>query len=280
MSSRETQGSNHRRVGLASLALIALFALLIVVAVPVVYAQIVAGRITALNGVATISRGGRNSAATFSAPVNVGDRLITSPTGRLTVTLTDNSQLELTESSDLLISEDLLNANGTRARTTVTLLQGLARSLVRVAAGTSPNYEVHTPNAVASARGTTYDTYYTNNTSRPAYKTCKEFTDVLDYDGTVAVRSLSNPSSPTVVLHSGQKTTVPCALAVLPAAALGALQTTGLGTATVAAASLGAVAVVSGGVVGGYAAAGGFSSGGSSPPPTSAPAKVAITPTL
>lgn len=271
---------------IAGRILVASSIMLLVFAEPSVHAQIVAGTITALNGAATITRNAKTFAATYSAPVNVGDQLDTSPTGRLTVTLTDNSQLEMTESSTLLISENLLNPNGTRARTSVTLMTGLVRSLVRVAAGTAPNYEVHTPNAVASARGTTYDTYYTNNTSRPGFQNCKEFTDVLDYDGTVAVSSLTNPSSPTVALHSGQKTTVPCGLALLPASALAAIGTGtaaagGLSTAAIAAASLGSVAIITGGVVGGYAGAGGFSSGSNSSSPSPAPeSKKAITPSM
>jgi FecR protein len=223
-------------------------------------AQIVAGSITAINGSATVTRGTRTSAAAYGMAVDVGDRLETNPSGRLTVTLTDSSQFELTESSTLLVSEDLVNPNGTRARTTLTLLSGLIRSLVRFTGG-SPNYEVHTPNAVASARGTTYDTYYTNNTTRSGFKGCREFSDVLVYDGTVTVRSLANPTSPEVQLQSGQKTTVPCGLAPLTASSMAA---TGAGLGTAVAASLG-VAVITGGVLGGYAGAGGF--GGPSPPP-------------
>ena len=256
--------------------LIALSVLLLGFAPPSVQAQIVAGTITALNGPSTITRSARKFDATYSAPVDVADQLDTSPTGRLTVTLTDNSQLEMTESSTLLISENLLNPNGARARTSIALLGGLVRSLVRVTAGTPPNYEVHTPNAVASARGTTYDTYYTTNTSRPGFPSCKEFTDVLDYNGVVVVSSLANPSSPTVELHSGQKTTVPCGLALLPASSLAAIGTGtaagGLSTAAIAAASMGSFAIITGGVVGGLAAAGGFSSS-NTPAPAAAPLK-------
>jgi hypothetical protein len=241
-------------------------------------AQTVAGSITALNGSANITRGPRVFPAVYSAPVNVGDRLDTTANGRLTITLTDNSQLEMTESSTLLISENLLNPNGTRSRTIVTLMDGLVRSLVRVSAGNAPNYEVHTPNAVASARGTTYDTYYTNRASRPGFKNCKEFSDVLDFDGVVAVSSLANPTSPSVELHSGQKTTVPCGLAALPATSLSAIggsaTTGGLGVGAVAGASVGGAAVVSGAVVGSIAASGGFSS-----PATTSSQKSAITPT-
>jgi ferric-dicitrate binding protein FerR (iron transport regulator) len=233
-------------------------------------AQMLAGHITAINGNATISRTGRSFAATYGAPINVGDEFATGASGRLTVTLTDNSQLELTESSTLLISENLLNPNGTRAKTSITLLGGLVRSLVRVSAAAPPNYEVHTPNAVASARGTTYDTYYARGVNRPGYTGCKEFSDISVFDGTVVVSSLANPSSPAVDVHTGQKTTVPCGLAVLPASALSAAAK-GAGTATIAGAIAGGLGVIGGGVVGGIAGTGGFGGG---PTPTPAPGPI------
>jgi FecR protein len=233
------------------------------VAEPPSYAQPSAGTISAINGNATLTRGGRIIPATYGAPIDVGDQITTTANGRLTVTFGDGSQLELTESGTLLVSQNLQNPSGTRARTIVTLLGGLVRSLVRVTAGTPPNYEVHTPNAVAAARGTTYDTYFTNNTSRPAYKSCKEFTDVAVYDGIVDVSSLTNPSSPTVEVHSGQKTTVPCGLAVLPATALAATAG-GLGAGTITGLTVGTLGAIAGGVVGGIAATGGFG-GGASP---------------
>ncbi|HJU28691.1 MAG TPA: FecR family protein, partial [Candidatus Binataceae bacterium] len=169
------------------------------------WAQTVAGSITAINGTVTITRAGRSFPAAYGGAIDVGDRVATASDGRATITLTDGSQLELTESSALVINENLLSASGARTRTSVTLLGGLVRSLVRFTAGTPPNFEVHTPNAVASARGTTYDTDYQNNANRKGYTRCKEFTDVTVYDGTVAVTNPTNPSSPPVDFHSGQK---------------------------------------------------------------------------
>jgi ferric-dicitrate binding protein FerR (iron transport regulator) len=65
--------------------------------------------------------------------------------------------LELNDSSTLVLTENILRPDGSRASTKVTLLSGLVRALVRVSAGDAPNFEVHTPNAVASARGTMFD---------------------------------------------------------------------------------------------------------------------------
>ena len=128
---------------------------------------------------------------------------------------------------------------------------------------------------VASARGTIYDTYYTNNETRPGFNGCREFTDVYDYDGIVRVIGLANPASPPVELHSAQKTTVPCGLEILPPAGIngstggngggGATTTGGLGAAAIASIAAGAAAVIGGGAAGGYAAAGGFDPAEASP---------------
>jgi len=236
------------------------------------YAQAPTASITAVSGSATINRAGRSFPATYGAAVQVGDRINTGTDGRVTLTLSDGSQMELTESSSLGLSENNLNPNGTRASTKVTLLGGLVRSLVRFTAGTPPNFEVHTPNAVASARGTTYDTNYQNSVNRSDFPTCREFTDVSVYDGTVEVVNPTNTLAPPVQVPAGQKTTVPCGLAALPATSAKALGTGGVGGGTAVAA---AAAVTAGGAIGGVAAAGAFGGGGGG---SSAPPRTNITP--
>jgi len=180
-------------------------------------AQASAGSVTAINGNVSIQRAGRSFPAVYGTAVQVGDRVTTATNGRLTITLSDNTQLELTESSTLVLTENVLNPNGTRASTKVTLTGGLVRSLVRFTAGTPPNFEVHTPNAVASARGTTYDTDYQSGAMRQGFKNCAEFSDISVYDGAVRVSNPTNPSAPPVDLKTGEKTTVPCGQAALPA---------------------------------------------------------------
>src|SRR5579863_8700605 len=159
-------------------------------------AQAPAGTITAISGTVNITRGTASIPAAFNTVVDVGDRIVTGANGRATITLRDSTQIEVTESSTLVLTENLLNPDGTRASTKVTVLGGLIHSLVRFTAGTPPNFEVHTPNAIASARGTTYDTDYQNGTAREGYKDCTEFTDVSVYDGTVEVSNPTNPSAP------------------------------------------------------------------------------------
>lgn len=236
-----------------------LFALTFLCVVPQAWAQTVAGSISAISGSATIARGGATIPAAYGTKVNVGDRLVTAPASNLTVTLSDGSQIEVTDSSTLTIDENTLNANGSRASTKLSLLNGLVRSLVRTTPGTPPNFEVHTPNAVASARGTGYDVDHHTGVHDDKYKDCTEFSHVSVYQGTVEVYNPTNPSAPPVEVNEGQKVTVPCGGApILGAAswasiaALGALGVLGAG---------GIAAVVIG-------ATGGF--GGGHGPPLSA----------
>jgi ferric-dicitrate binding protein FerR (iron transport regulator) len=240
-----------------------LFALSSLGIVPQVWAQTVAGSISAISGTATITRGGATIPAAYGAAVNVGDRLATAAGGDLTVTLSDGSQIEVTDSSTLTIDENALNANGTRAGTKLSLFNGLVRSLVHSTPGTPPNFEVHTPNAVAAARGTDYDVDHETGVQDGRYKDCTEFSHVSVYHGEVEVYNPTNPSAPPVEVNEGQKVIVPCGAAPIldssswwtSSAALGALGL--LGAGGIATAVIGAT--------------GGFGSGGSyrHPPPVS-----------
>lgn len=249
------------RPGTVSLAT-ALALVVVLVSIGAAGAQVPAGTLTAVNGTVTLTRGGIASPAKYGAGVQVGDQIATGSDGRVTITLSDNSQLELTESSTLVLTENTLNPNGSRASTKVNLLGGLVRSLVRFTGGTPPNFEVHTPNAVAAARGTTYDTDYQNGVAREGYTTCMEFSDVSVYDGTVEVSNPTNTTAPPVDVHAGEKTVVPCGLAAVPAGAAAAA--TGATTGTTAGIAAGVGALGAAGAVGGIAATG--SSGSTSPP--------------
>jgi ferric-dicitrate binding protein FerR (iron transport regulator) len=216
----------------------------------------VAGSVSALQGQATIVRAGKSMAAAYGTQVQVADQITTAPNSRVTVTLTDGTQLELAEASNLVIDRDTLNPDGSRAATEVKLLGGLVHSLVRFAPGNAPNYQVNTPNAVAAARGTDYDTAYVTGQSRDTYKGCLEFTDVAVFDGTVEVSNSANPTAGSVKLGKGQKTTVPCGLVPDPMSkgAIAAIGVLGIGGAAA-------------GAVIGLGASGFFSSGKEAPAP-------------
>jgi hypothetical protein len=125
------------------------------------------GSISALTGNVGIERGGRSIPGRFGNSLQVGDKLTTDAKSRVTIGLIDASQVELTESSTLVLTEIGLNPDGSRASTQVTLPGGLVRNLVHVAAGGALNFEVHTPNAVAAARGTQFDVLYEKGQERP-----------------------------------------------------------------------------------------------------------------
>jgi hypothetical protein len=155
------------------------------------------------------------------------------------------------------------------AASQVNLASGVVRSFVnRTVGAAAPNFEVHTPNAVAAARGTLFDTAYTSNVSRPGFGNARNFTDISVYEGSVDV---ANAATPTVFVNvpAGYESTVADTHNATSPAPLGTTGATAFiapgGAGTPAIITIGGIAVLSGGVVGGYAAAGGFNSGPASP---------------
>jgi len=147
-------------------AIVIVVALLVLV--PRTWAQTSVGTIGVVNGNVAIDRVGKSIPTTAGTALQVGDKLTTGPKSHLTIDLTDGSQLELDESSTLVLTEYVLNPDGSRASTKLTLLGGLVRSLVHLGSSSAPNFEVHTPNAVASARGTMFDVAYHEGEPPPA----------------------------------------------------------------------------------------------------------------
>jgi hypothetical protein len=218
---------NRHRVSMALL----MFGSLVTAAVA--RAQVPVGSLTAVMGTATITRAGRTTFASYGDAVNVGDRVTTGSDGRVTITLSDNTQMQVIESSTIVVTEVRFNPNGSQASARIDLAGGTVRSLVRFTGGNAPNFEVHTPNAIAAAHGTTYDTAYATGVTR-------NFTDVLVYNGTVMVSNPSNAAQPPVLVHPGGKRVAPCGEIISPeealngarskigAAGLAALSTVGL----------------------------------------------------
>lgn len=194
----------------ARLALVsALVALLLPLSIATqVFAQTIAGTISTASGTVQVQRATGTLPVGPGTALNVGDRIITGPGGHAVITLTDGSQLELGEASNLTIDNHALAPTGGRASTRVSLFGGVLRSLVSATGGAPPNFEVHTPNAVAAVRGTRWDTAYSEGQSRPTYGDCRKFTDVVVYDGVVSVR---NPAATTGIdVPAGYEVTVPC----------------------------------------------------------------------
>jgi hypothetical protein len=225
-----------------------------------------AGSMTSLTGDVRVERAGTTVPATPAMALNVGDRIVTGPASRATLTLTDNSKLEVDESTSMVIDQQTVTANS--RNTKLSVFSGLVRSFVSYTSSPTPNFEVHTPNAVASARGTEYDTSTQtqppdgmSDEDKQKYKDCRRFTQVSVYDGTVEVTNTTNPGGGSVQVPSGHKTTVVCGFAPFPPSELGAAAAAAAVGGSTTGLFIGS-AIVVGGTVGGLAAGGVFGGGG------------------
>lgn len=241
-----------RILPLGALAMISMIAV-----VPAAYAQNSVGTITQLTGAANIERAGATIAAAPNTAVMLHDKITTQPNASLTITMVDNSSLQLGASSTLTIDDSFL-VNGVGAPSKVGLLGGTLHSVIAGAMrGTTTTFEVHTPNAVGAVRGTEWTENFSEE-PRSRYKDCRQFTDVDVFEGTVQVCNVEGPAHckrECQDVPAGHHVTVACC-------ALFEASTAGLGTlGAVGATSLGAG--VAGGLgVGLGCVAGGLGCGG------------------
>lgn len=106
------------------------------------------GKITAMRGKATIERGGTLINAAVNTGIQASDVIKTSADCRAKLVFVDDSVLTLGENSKLLVKE-FLYSKEKGGKSIFNLLDGKMHSVV----GKS-KFEVQTPTAVASARGT------------------------------------------------------------------------------------------------------------------------------
>ena len=224
----------------------------------------VAGIVTLVTGSAEIQRGSSKMAITTGTPVQLHDQLTTAAGSQLTLKMVDGSTLTLSESSKLVIDENVVSG-GVRSSTTVGLLGGSLRSLVTTvarSAGTS-TFKVQTPNAIAGVRGTEFTTSYSDGVARKGFPGCLQFTDVTAASGKVVLAN--NPPKPgvEVAVTPGHKATLPCAAApvLVTSGVLGSL-TGGVTAETAALGALGAAGVIGGATAGVIEGTGGSGGGG------------------
>lgn len=179
-------------------------------------AQVVAGSIKELRGTADVQRNGRPMAAASGMQLFVDDKIRTSQSARVTVELIDGSELTLSEGSSIVIDRAMTSV----ADSMIELFKGRVRSLVNLVPGKASGFEVHTPNAVASVRGTDFDVEYIEGKPCPGFPQCLRYTDVGVYKGAVEVRNPTSLKPSSVRVAAGYETTVPCEL---PPAAPGPL---------------------------------------------------------
>jgi hypothetical protein len=154
MSTNET-GRAVRRVLL-------LAALLLAGTVAPAPAQEVVGSVADLTGDAQLGRGGAWSAVAIGTEVALGDTVRTGRPGRLRIVFRDDSVLAVADDTEVRIDEQVFDPDAGSVSTLLRLLKGKVRSLLSdYYKQYGASYEVETPVAIASVRGTefviTYD---------------------------------------------------------------------------------------------------------------------------
>ena len=182
-------------------------------------AQEAVGAIAKVTGIAKLERGGKEIGVTVAMPISIGDKIRTMKNAQVSVTFRDGSRAELGESSYLSIDRYALSGS-TRTSGLLALWAGRLHTIIKVATGREPSFEVHTPNAVVAVRGTDFETAFIDNRPCPEDRSCMRYTTVGVSKGVVAVSNPSNPAPPTEV-REGYETTVACESAATSPAPLG-----------------------------------------------------------
>jgi hypothetical protein len=185
---------------LAMLAMIAIAAI-----APAAHAQSTVGTITQLSGTANIQRAAATIAAAQNMPVMLHDKIVTDANGSLTISMVDNSSMQLGPSTTIVIDDSVL-VNGVGAPSKVGLLGGdLHSAILGAMRGSSTTFEVNTPNAIGAVRGTDFNEHYDQDN----HNDCFQDTKVDVNDGTVQVCNTANPPV-CKDIHQGQHTEVRC----------------------------------------------------------------------
>ncbi len=204
---------------LVRLIAIALLSLILTSHCSVAFAQNTVGQVTDITGSAKLERGGIEVEAAAMMPIKVRDKLRTTAKSKVTVTFRDGSKLVLSESSSYTIDEYSIGATN-RIRASIALWAGHLRAIVFIAAGGVPDFEVHTPNAIAAVRGTEFETAFIADRPCPEDRSCMRYTTVGVFHGVVAVANIANPAQ-AVQVSEGYETTVACEAPATSPAPLG-----------------------------------------------------------
>ncbi|MBJ6724957.1 FecR family protein [Geomesophilobacter sediminis] len=154
-----------------------------------------AGKVVALRGGVTIARGGSSVEAKVKSPILAHDTVKTGAAARAKLLFIDDSVLTLGEKSQLVVQE-FIHEKGKIGTSIYNLLDGKMRSVVG-----KTKFEVKTPTAVASARGTIifFDVGQHNN---------QAFSKIICLEGKVEVRSILPGITGSVLLTPGHMVVV------------------------------------------------------------------------
>jgi hypothetical protein len=171
-------------------------------------AQDIVGEVSKLDGGAKLERGSNVLDVALAMPVAVGDKIRTEANGVVWVTFHDGSKAELGELSSMTIDNYALSG-ATRKSALLKLWGGHLHTVVSMVS-TPPRFEVHTPNAIAAARGTEFDTAFVEGHPCPEDHSCMRYTTVGVSKGIVEVSNPLNAAAPSVQVGEGYETTIPC----------------------------------------------------------------------
>jgi hypothetical protein len=158
------------------------------------------GTVAAVDGTAEIGRSGVWTAAAIGTAVQQRDELRTGQPGRLRVVFQDDSTLALSDSSHVIVDENVFNPNTGKTHSLMDLVRGKVEAVVsEYYHQAGANYEIKTQTAVAGVRGTEFSMYYDPQA---------EFTEVVGISGVVSVHSTADPTDPGVLLTANEATTV------------------------------------------------------------------------
>ncbi len=167
-----------------------------------------AGRVLTVKRDVYLLRGEQRSNAKPQLPLLLKDSVETAKKSRTKLFFTDDSILNLGELSRVKVEEYLYSNEKKRSKSIYRLIVGS----LKVVVGRS-DLEIHTPTAVAAARGTKF-IIWTEGIERTA-KTC---TMVLE--GEVIFRNIKGKINGTVSVREGQKSCVPIGMPPVEAIAI------------------------------------------------------------
>ncbi len=162
------------------------------------------GTVLAVDGIAQVQAQGATDwvQLRFRDKIFEGDTVQTKAASKVKVLLRDDSIMTMAEQSEMTFTEFLLTER--QQRSVVKLLFGAVKVLTTRILGADSSVEVHTPNAVAGVRGTTFIVQYMRQT---------DTTEIFVLEGTVTARNLDPaipeiesvpPSTQTTVIGGGE----------------------------------------------------------------------------
>jgi hypothetical protein len=166
------------------------------------------GTIAAIEPSADIERGGERTAAALGAAVELGDTLRTGPTGRLRVVFRDESVVNLTGGTALVIDEQVFKPEEGTFASVLGVLHGRVRAMVsEYYSNPGATYQVETRTGVAGVRGTDFVVVYDES---------RQVTEVVGVSGRISVSSPMAVAGSSVLVTEHEMTSV--ALGKLPTA--------------------------------------------------------------